>query len=219
VTSRFGARLYPAAERPWRRLLFPWPAQPHGYLPLRFFSRCPGERRPQTKAALYARGGEFTGHVFGNSSALPRRWPRDSLAGRSGGTSRAGIVRAWQKSRALPEKVRRSCPWGRQPQSSGIHTTAAAVLFSLEEWSGFTRAVLARCAGSQPPAMLRLLLEMIRCFSAQYQLVIEGDSESMRYSVAGGFVSAAFTKLLLWMRARFCVYRKRLVVPTRGGRD
>ena len=67
LTERSGAGLYPAGGAAWRRLLVPiaGPAL-MGYLRYRFFPDARGSGVPQTKAALYARGGRISlGTVFG----------------------------------------------------------------------------------------------------------------------------------------------------------
>jgi len=67
LTERSGARLYPAGGGAWRRLLVPiaGPAL-MGYLRYRFFPDARGSGVPQTKAALYPRGGRISlGTVFG----------------------------------------------------------------------------------------------------------------------------------------------------------
>jgi CIC family chloride channel protein len=70
-------------------------------------------------------------------------------------------------------------------------------------------------------AMLRLLLGNNPLFQVpQYQLVHPGEfAIYAALGVAGGFVSVAFTKLLLWMRARFLRFPKRTVwfQPVAGG--
>src|ERR1700740_780146 len=61
LTERFGARLYPAGGAAWRRLLVPVAGSAFmGYLLYRFFPDARGSGVPQTKAALYARGGKIT---------------------------------------------------------------------------------------------------------------------------------------------------------------
>src|SRR2546423_1042416 len=67
LTERSGARLYPAGGAAWRRLLVPVAGSAlMGYLLYRFFPDARGSGVPQTKAALYARGGRISlGTVFG----------------------------------------------------------------------------------------------------------------------------------------------------------
>src|ERR1700676_2627860 len=61
ITERFGARLYPVDAAPWRRLLVPVVGSlAMGYLLYRFFPDARGSGVPQTKAALWARGGRIS---------------------------------------------------------------------------------------------------------------------------------------------------------------
>src|SRR5712691_7570970 len=61
LTERFGARLYPAGGAAWRRLLVPVTGSlGMGYLLFRYFPEARGSGVPQTKAALYARGGRIS---------------------------------------------------------------------------------------------------------------------------------------------------------------
>ena len=61
LTERSGARLYPAGAAAWRRLLVPVAGSAvMGYLLYRFFPDARGSGIPQTKAALYARGGRIS---------------------------------------------------------------------------------------------------------------------------------------------------------------
>ncbi len=87
LTERSGARLYPAGGAAWRRLLVPVAGSAlMGYLLYRLFPDARGSGVPQTKAALYARGGRRPHCTLGadgfhlarwweNSSALRRRLP------------------------------------------------------------------------------------------------------------------------------------------------
>src|ERR1700727_168210 len=67
ITERFGARLYPVGASMWRRLLVPVIGSlGMGYLLYRFFPDARGSGVPQTKAALWARGGLISfATVFG----------------------------------------------------------------------------------------------------------------------------------------------------------
>ena len=108
--------------------------------------------------------------------------------------------------------------------AAAFNTPLAAVLFSLEEVVGDLHApVLGSVvlASATSWAMLRLLLGNNPLFHVpQYQLV--NPAEFGIYAllgVAGGFVSVAFTKLLLWMRARFLKFPKKTLwfQPAAGG--
>ena len=58
ITGRFGARLYPPDAAAWRRFLVPVTGSlVMGYLLYKYFPDARGSGVPQTKAALYARGG------------------------------------------------------------------------------------------------------------------------------------------------------------------
>ena len=67
ITERFGARLYPVGSSTWRKLLVPVAGSlAMGYLLYRFFPDARGSGVPQTKAALWARGGRISfATVFG----------------------------------------------------------------------------------------------------------------------------------------------------------
>ena len=77
LTERFGARLYPAGGAAWRRLLVPVAGSGvMGYLLYRFFPDARGSGVPQTKAALYARGGLISlGTVLGKFFCTSATWP------------------------------------------------------------------------------------------------------------------------------------------------
>src|SRR3984893_13823943 len=61
LTEGFGARLSPAGGAAWRRLLVPVTGSlGMGYLLFRYFPDARGSGVPQTKAALYARGGRIS---------------------------------------------------------------------------------------------------------------------------------------------------------------
>src|ERR1700694_5584827 len=67
LTERLGMRLYPVGGAPWRRVMFPVVGSLGiGYLLFRYFPDARGSGVPQTKAALYARGGWISlSTVFG----------------------------------------------------------------------------------------------------------------------------------------------------------
>src|SRR5258708_36430392 len=70
LTERFGARIYPPGGAAWHRLLAPVVGSlTMGYLLFKYFPNARGSGVPQTKAALYARGGRMSqrtgvGQVF-----------------------------------------------------------------------------------------------------------------------------------------------------------
>src|SRR5437762_5091112 len=230
LTERFGARLYPAAGMGLRRLLVPVAGSlGMGYLLYRYFPDARGSGVPQTKAALYAREGNISlgtviGKFFCTSATLASGIP----LGREGpavqvGAGLASVLGRWLGLR--PEKVKALLPVGATAAiAAAFNTPLAAVLFSLEEVVGDLHApVLGSVvlASATSWAMLRLLLGNNPLFHVpQYQLV--NPAEFGIYAllgVAGGFVSVAFTKLLLWMRARFLKFPKKTLwfQPAAGG--
>jgi CIC family chloride channel protein len=230
VTERFGARLYPAGVAAWRRLLVPVASSlGMGYLLYRFFPDARGSGVPQTKAALYARGGRISlrtviGKFFCTSASLASGLP----LGREGPAVQVGAGIASVLGRKLglrPEKIKALVPVGAAAAiAAAFNTPLAAVLFTLEEVVGDLHApVLGSVvlASATSWAMLRLLLGNDPLFQVpQYQLVHPGELGIYAIlGVAGGFVSVAFTKLLTWMRARFLRFPKKTVwfQPVAGG--
>jgi CIC family chloride channel protein len=230
VTERFGARLYPAGGAAWRRLLVPVAGSlAMGYLLYRFFPDARGSGVPQTKAALYARGGRISlrtviGKFFCTSASLASGLP----LGREGPAVQVGAGIASVLGRKLglrPEKIKALVPVGAAAAiAAAFNTPLAAVLFALEEVVGDLHApVLGSVvlASATSWAMLRLLLGNDPLFQVpQYQLVHPGELGIYAVlGVAGGFVSVAFTKLLLWIRARFLRFPRKTVwlQPVAGG--
>ena len=230
LTERFGARLYPAGGAAWRRLLVPVAGSAlMGYLLYRFFPDARGSGVPQTKAALYARGGRISlstviGKFFCTSTTLACGIP----LGREGPAVQVGAGVASVLGRKLglrPENVKALVPVGAAAAiAAAFNTPLAAVLFALEEVVGDLHApVLGSVvlASATSWAMLRLLLGNDPLFQVpQYQLVHPGEFGIYALlGVAGGFVSVAFTKLLLWMRAHFLRFPKKTVwfQPVAGG--
>jgi CIC family chloride channel protein len=230
LTERSGARLYPAGGAAWRRLLVPIAGSAlMGYLLCRFFPDARGSGVPQTKAALYARGGRISlGTVFGKFFCTSATLASGIPLGREGPAVQVGAGIASVLGRKLglrPEKVKALIPVGAAAAvAAAFNTPLAAVLFALEEVVGDMHApVLGSVvlASATSWAMLRLLLGNDPLFQVpQYQLVHPGEVGIYAIlGVAGGFVSVAFTKLLLWMRARFLrLPRKTLwFQPVAGG--
>src|SRR5947207_4238021 len=230
LTERFGARLYPAGGMGWRRLLVPVASSlGMGYLLYRYFPDARGSGVPQTKAALYAREGRITlvtvlGKFFCTSATLASGIP----LGREGPAVQVGAGLASVLGRWLglsQEKVKALIPVGASAAiAAAFNTPMAAVLFSLEEVVGDLHApVLGSVvlASATSWAVLRLLLGNNPLFRVpQYQLLNPWELGIYAIlGVAGGFVSVAFTKLLLWMRARFLRFPKRTVwfQPVIGG--
>jgi len=230
VTERFGARLYPAGGAAWRRVLIPAIGSLGiGYLLYRFFPNARGSGVPQTKAALYAREGRITlktilGKFFCTSVTLASGIP----LGREGPAVQVGAGIASVLGRKLglsPEKVKALIPVGAAAAvAAAFNTPLAAVLFSLEEVVGDLHApVLGSVvlASATSWAVLRLLLGNHPLFEVpQYQLV--HPAEFALYAVlgvAGGLVSAAFTRLLLGLRKKFLAFPRETIwfQPVAGG--
>src|SRR5437899_1087449 len=230
LTERFGARLYPAGGSPWRRLLVPVAGSAIiGYLLYRFFPEARGSGVPQTKAALYARGGRISlGTVFGKFFCTSATLACGIPLGREGPAVQVGAGIASVLGRKLglrPEKVKALVPVGAAAAiAAAFNTPLAAVLFALEEVVGDLHApVLGSVvlASATSWAMLRLLLGNDPLFQVpQYQLIHPGELGIYAVlRVVGGFVSLAFTRLLLWMRARFLRFPRKTVwfQPVAGG--
>ena len=230
VTERAGARLYPIGGAPWRRLLVPVVGSlGMGYLLFRFFPDARGSGVPQTKAALFARGGRSSfatvfGKFFCTSATLASGIP----LGREGPAVQVGAGIAsilGQKLGLRPEKIKALVPVGAAAAiAAAFNTPLAAVLFSLEEVVGDMHApVLGSVvlASATSWGMLRLLLGNDPLFKVpQYQLVHpEEFGIYVLLGVAGGLVSAAFTRLLLWIRAKFLHFPRKTVwfQPVAGG--
>lgn len=230
LTERFGARLYPAGGAAWRRVLIPTMGSlAMGYLLFRFFPDARGSGVPQTKAALYARDGRISlktllGKFFCTSATLASGIP----LGREGPAVQVGAGIASVLGRKLglsPEKVKALIPVGAAAAvAAAFNTPLAAVLFSLEEVVGDLHApVLGSVvlASATSWAVLRLLLGNHPLFAVpQYQLV--HPAEFVLYAllgVAGGLVSAAFTRLLLGLREKFLALPRKTLwfQPVVGG--
>src|SRR6202142_2141041 len=214
LTERSGARLYPTGGAPWRRLLVPVVGSlGMGYLLYRFFPDARGSGVPQTKAALFARGGRISaGTIFGKFFCTSATLASGIPLGREGPAVQVGAGIASILGRRLglkPEYVKALIPVGSAAAiAAAFNTPLAAVLFSLEEIMGDLNApVLGSVVLSSATSwvVLRLILGNNPLFQVpQYQLV--HPLEFAIYAVlgvAGGVVSVAFTKLLLARREYF----------------
>src|SRR6266403_1451350 len=230
LTERFGARLYPSGGAAWRRLLVPVVGSlGMGFLLYRFFPDARGSGVPQTKAALFARGGRISlGTVFGKFFCTSATLACGIPLGREGPAVQVGAGIASVLGRKLglrPEKVKALVPVGAAAAiAAAFNTPLAAVLFALEEVVGDLHApVLGSVvlASATSWAMLRLLLGNDPLFEVpQYQLV--NPAEFALYAVlgvAGGLISAAFTRLLLGLREKFLAAPRKTVwfQPVVGG--
>src|SRR5258708_36308868 len=101
LTEHAGSRIYPVGGTHWRRILVPLVGSlTMGYLLLKYFPDARGSGVPQTKAALYARGGYISlgtvlGKFFCTSATLASGIPlgREGPAGWVGGGCELG--RGW----------------------------------------------------------------------------------------------------------------------------
>jgi len=184
-----------------------------GYLLYRYFPDARGSGVPQTKAALYARDGNISLRtVLGKFGCTAATLASGIPLGREGpsvqvGAGIASVLGRWLGLR--PEKVKALIPVGAAAAiAAAFNTPMAAVLFALEEVVGDLHApVLGSVvlASATSWAVLRLLLGNNPLFHVpQYELVhpVEFGIYAV-LGIAGGFLSVAFTKLLLGMRKRF----------------
>ncbi len=230
LTEREGMRLYPGGAAAWRRIAFPVGGSlAIGYLLYRYFPNARGSGVPQTKAALYARGGRITlrtvlGKFFCTSATLASGIPlgREGPSVQVGG----GIASVLGRSLGLSqEKVKALIPVGAAAAiAAAFNTPLAAVVFALEEIVGDLQAPVIGSvvlASATSWVVLRMLLGNNPLFKVpQYQLV--HPAEFAIYGVlgvAGGLVSAAFSKLLLGMRERFLRFPQKTLwfQPVAGG--
>jgi CIC family chloride channel protein len=230
LTERLGMRLYPVEGAPWRPLLFPVVGSLGiGYLLYCFFPNARGSGVPQTKAALFARDGRITlrtvlGKFFCTSATLASGIP----LGREGPSVQVGAGIGSVLGRALglsTEQVKNLIPVGAAAAiAAAFNTPLAAVVFALEEIMGDLNAPMMGgvvLASAMAWVVLRLSLGDHPLFTVpQYHLV--SSVEFAVYAVlgvAGGVVSAAFSRLLLGMRAWFLRLPRKTVwfQPVAGG--
>jgi chloride channel protein, CIC family len=230
LTERLGMRFYPVGSAAWRRVLIPIGGSLGiGYLLFRYFPNARGSGVPQTKAALFAREGVISlrtvfGKFFCTSITLAVGIPlgREGPAVQVGG----GIASVLGRTLGLrTDKVKALLPVGAAAAiAAAFNTPLAGVLFALEEVMGDLQApVLGSVVLASATAwvVLRLLLGNNPLFNVpQYRLV--HPLEFAVYAVLGvigGFVSAAFTKLLLTMRKQFLLLPRKTLwfQPAVGG--
>jgi chloride channel protein, CIC family len=214
VTEHLGMHLYPVGSAPWRRFFIPvLGSLAMGYLLYRYFPHARGSGVPQTKAALFARGGRITirtvlGKFFCTATTLACGIP----LGREGPSVQVGAGIASVLGRQLglsAERVKVLLPVGAAAAvAAAFNTPLAAVVFSLEEITGDLHAPILGSvvlASATAWVVLRMLLGNHPLFQVpQYELV--HPLELAIYAalgVIGGFVSVVFTKLLLKTREWF----------------
>ena len=230
LTENLGARLYPPGSAWWRRLLVPLAgALGTGILLARYFPDARGSGIPQTKTALFLRDGYISFRtVVGKFSLSAGALASGIALGREGpsvhvGAGIASVLGRWLGLR--PNSIRALVPVGASAAlAAAFNTPIAAVLFSLEEVMGDMHApVLGSVVLSSATSwmVLHLLLGDEPLFHVPaYQLV--HPVEFLWYAAlggAGGLVSGAFVKLLLWQRKRFLLLPKNTgwIQPAAGG--
>jgi CIC family chloride channel protein len=230
LTGRVAARMYPAGGAAWRRLLVPALGSfVTGILLYRYFPFARGSGIPQTKFALFIEDGRIRFRtVVGKFLCCSMSLASGIALGREGPSVQIGAGLASVIGRRLglgKEQVKMLIPvGGAAALAAAFNTPIAAVLFSLEEIVGDLHApVLGTVVLSSATSwmVLHLVLGDEPLFHVgAYHLV--NPLEFIVYAilgVAGGFVSVAFVKLLLGLRAFF----KRLppssawIQPTIGG--
>jgi len=230
LTENLGSRLYPAGGAAWRRLLIPVAgALSTGFFLSRYFPNARGSGIPQTKTALFIRDGVISLRtVLGKFSMCSVTLASGIALGREGPSVQVGAGMASLLGRRVglsPSSVKALVPIGASAAlAAAFNTPIAAVLFTLEEVMGDLHApVLGSIVLSSATSwiVLHLLLGDEPLFHAPaYQLV--HPVEFVFYAalgLAGGLVSVAFVKLLLWQRKYFLALPKSTVwfQPVAGG--
>jgi len=214
ITERAGLRLYPADGGVWRRLITPVAgALVTGYFLFRFFPDARGSGIPQTKTALFAKGGRISLRtVVGKFCCSSASLASGIALGREGPSVHIGAGIASVLARAVglkEEKVKSLLPVGAAAAlAAAFNTPIAAVLFSLEEVMGDLHAPLLGSvvlSSATSWMVLHLLLGDEPLFHVPaYHLVhpIEFGVYAI-LGVVGGLVSVWFVKTLLWLRGWF----------------
>jgi CIC family chloride channel protein len=214
VTENLGARLYPGTVAAWRRLVIPVAGSlVAGILLARYFPNARGSGIPQTKTALFVRDGFISIRTVIGKFCMSAITLASGIAlGREGPSVQvsAGIASVLGRRLGLSaSSVKALLPVGASAAlAAAFNTPIAAVLFTLEEVMGDMHApVLGSIvlASATSWIVLHLLLGDEPLFHVPaYQLV--HPLEFLVYAVlglAGGLVSVAFVKLLLWLRKNF----------------
>ena len=230
VTENLGARMYPVESAAWRRLVIPVAgALITGFLLRRYFPNARGSGIPQTKTALFINDGVILFRTVLGKFAFSSVSLASGIAlGREGPSVQVGAGIASSLGRRLglsPANVKALVPIGAAAAlAAAFNTPIAAVLFTLEEVMGDLHArVLGSIVLSSATSwiVLHLLLGDEPLFHVPaYQLV--HPLEFGLYAVlglAGGLVSVAFVKLLLWQRRHFLrlPVRTQWIQPVAGG--
>ena len=214
LTGRLAARMYPAGDSGWRRILVPSAGSLlTGYLLWRFFPFARGSGIPQTKFALFINDGRIAFRtVFGKFFCCSASLASGIALGREGPSVQigAGLASVIARNAGLStEQVKALVPVGCSAAlAAAFNTPIAAVLFSLEEIMGDLHAsVLGTAVLSSATSwmVLHLVLGDDPLFHVSgYRLV--HPVEFLVYAVlglVGGLGSVAFVKLLLGLRQRF----------------
>jgi CIC family chloride channel protein len=230
LTENLGARMYPAGGAAWRRVLIPVVGSlVSGFFLYRYFPNARGSGIPQTKTALFIRDGYISFRTVVGKFTMCSIGLASGLAlGREGPSVQVGCGIASVLGRRLglsTASVKALVPVGAAAAlAAAFNTPIAAVLFSLEEVMGDMHApVLGSIVLSSATSwiVLHLLLGDEPLFHVPaYQLV--HPVEFAVYAVlgvAGGLVSVAFVKLLLWQRKFFqsLPASTRWYIPVAGG--
>ena len=216
VTENLGARLYPTGgSATWHRILLPMAgALVSGWLLSRFFPSARGSGILQTKAAMFLRDGFMSlRSVIGKFTCASLSLASGISLGPEGPSVQLGAGIASVLGRRLglgPSRIRELIPVGAAAAlAAAFNTPVAAVLFTLEEVMGDLHAPVlgsAVLASATSWVAMHLVLGDEPLFHVpSYQIV--SPIEFVTYAVlgiAGGFVSVAFTKLLLAIR-RYCL--------------
>src|SRR5215831_7337720 len=230
LTENLGARLYPPGSAAWRRVLVPMAgALGTGFLLAKYFPNARGSGIPQTKTALFLHDGYISLRtVLGKFWLCSVSLASGIALGREGPSVQVGAGIASVLGRRLglsSRSVRALVPVGAAAAlAAAFNTPIAAVLFSLEEVMGNMHApVLGSVVLSSATSwiVLHLILGDEPLFHVPaYQLVhpLEFGFYAV-LGVAGGIVSVAFVKLLLWIRKRFMMLPRSTVwfQPVAGG--
>jgi CIC family chloride channel protein len=230
LTGRIAARLYPAGGSAWHRLVVPaLGSLLAGFLLFRWFPDARGSGIPQTKAALFLRGGVISLRtVVGKFLCCSITLASGVALGREGPAVQMGSGLASVIARRLglsKEFVKALVPVGSAAAlAAAFNTPIAAVLFSLEEIMGDLHApILGSVVLSSATSwmVLHLVLGDEPLFHvAAYHLVHPVElSVYAVLGIVGGLGSVAFVKLLLYLRRRFLELPRRTgwIQPLAGG--